>query len=75
MTVKTLKNILKNCKDDADIMLVCQIGAKQLIVDDLIDFAPSDGSDSLSAASGIYFYGDSCDFLHELVSLTFNEED
>ena len=65
MTVRTLKNILKNCKDDADIMLVVQIGEKQLSVDDLVAFATSDGSNDISDANGIYLYGDSCDFLED----------
>lgn len=65
MTVRTLKNILKNCKDDADIMLVAQIGEEQLNVDDLVAFAPADGSDDISDALGIYLYGDSCDFLED----------
>lgn len=65
MTVRDLKQILENCKDDADIMLVVETDFKTCMVDDLVAFAPSDGSDSISCASGIYLYGDSCDFLED----------
>lgn len=65
MTVGYLKKILEFCKDDAHIMIVAQIGEKMTTVDDIVAFAPSDGSESITDASGIYLYGDSCDFLED----------
>ena len=60
MTLGDFRRMLKGFPDDIDLMLVIKIGNKECIVEDLIDFAPSNvDCDSPESCTGLYLYGDS----------------
>lgn len=60
MTLGLFRKMLSGFPDDCDLMVVIKTGDKQCIVEDLIDFSPSNvDCDSPETCKGLYLYGDS----------------